>query len=562
MKKKWNRIPIPQKTASLLQKDLGIHAALCEILAQRKINSYEAAKSFFRPNLNMLHNPYEMKDMQQAISRIEKAIAAKEKILLLGDYDVDGTTSAAMFYSFLKTIYSDLEFYIPNRYKEGYGVSKKAIEFAHHNKISLIITLDCGIKSKNLIDFASELKIDFIICDHHTPPETLPAAVAILNPKQKNCTYPYKDLCGCGVTFKLMQAICQNRKMDDNHFLKYLDFLALAIIADIVPLTGENRIMAYFGLKKIRENPSPGIKALLEVSDAGSTINTYTLAFLLAPRINAAGRMDEGHKAVQLFISGNNEEALPYAQALNQFNAERKNIDAATTQEALEMIHQNAALLHRKTTVVYKEGWHKGVVGIVASRLIENFYRPTVVLTKSEGIIAGSARSVEGFNLYEAIDGCKAHLLGYGGHFAAAGMTLDEKQLPDFIDKFEEVVSETIQPEMLIPQINIDAEIKFSDINFKFCHIIEQMEPFGPENLPPVFLTKGVTETGFAKIIKEKHIRFVFQQENYNFTGIGFNLADKFELLQTKSYFNIIYHLEINEYNHTKSIQLKILDFE
>ncbi len=562
MKKKWNIIPTPEKTALKLKECLGIHPSLCGILAQRGVDSFESAKSYFRPTLELLHNPFKMCGMERAVTRLEKAISSDEKILLLGDYDVDGTTSVAMFYSFLKNIHKNLRFYIPNRYKEGYGVSKKAIDFAHQNGFSLIITLDCGIKSTDLITYAAEIGIDFIVCDHHTPGETLPAAKAILNPKQKDCAYPFKELCGCGVAFKFIQAICLRWQLDENLALKYLDLVALATVADIVSLTGENRVLAHMGLCRIREKPCHGIKALLDLSESGSTIDTYCLAFLLAPRINAAGRMDEGYKAVELFIAQSYAEALPFARALHQYNLERKDIDSATTRQALEIISQDKELIGRKTTVVFRENWHKGVVGIVASRLMETYYRPTVVLTRSEGIIAGSARSVEGFDLYNALDACKDHLLGYGGHFAAAGMTMNEEQLSNFIRKFEETVASTIQPHMLIPQINIDAEIRFSDISFRFLKIIEQMEPFGPDNLPPTFLTKGVKETGYSKIVKEKHIRLVFQQDGYSFGGIAFNMAEKFELLQNRSEFNIVYHLQINEFNNVKSIQLRILDFE
>lgn len=563
MTKKWNHIPTPEKTALNLRDCLRIHHSLCRILAQRNIDSFEKAKSFFRPQLQSLHDPFLMKGMHRAIDRIESAGINSERILLIGDYDVDGTTSVALLYNFLRSHYGNIVgYYIPNRYKEGYGISKKAIDFAISEKYSLVISLDCGIKAVDLITYANESGIDCIVCDHHLPGKSLPPAYAILNPKQPDCNYPYKELCGCGITFKLIQAIASVKRIPENEVIRFLDLVALATIADIVPLTGENRTLAYFGIRRMKESPCAGIKALLDCCEAGDRIDTYCLGFLLAPRINAAGRMDEGHKAVQLFTCNSYDDAIPLAKELHQYNIDRKDVDNKTTIEALDIINRNSQLVKRKTTVVFRENWHKGVVGIVASRLIESYYRPTIVLTMSEGVITGSARSIEGFNVYEAIDACRDHLLGYGGHFAAAGMTLRENQLENFIQKFEETVATTIDPELLIPQINIDAEIRFADISFTYYNIIKQMEPFGPENLPPVFLSTGVVETGYSKIVKEKHVRFVFKQDNFTFTGIGFNMADKFELLQKKSHFNIVYHLERNEYNNVKSIQLRIIDIQ
>lgn len=561
MTKKWNHIPTPEETALHLRECLGIHHSLCKILAQRNIDSFEMAKSFFRPRFESLHDPFLMKGMDVAIHRIQSAAMRGERILLIGDYDVDGTTSVALLYNFLTSHYGKIAgYYIPNRYKEGYGISKKAIDFAISHKYSLIISLDCGIKAIELIGYAKEFGIDCIVCDHHLPGKSLPPAYAILNPKQSECNYPYKDLCGCGITFKLVQALASVEGISEDRVLRFLDLVALATVADIVPLTGENRILTYFGIRRMKEAPCAGIKALLDCCEAGDRIDTYCLGFLLAPRINAAGRMDEGYKAVQLFTCNSYDDAIPLASELHKYNVDRKDVDNKTTLEALDIINQDAELIKRKTTVVFRGNWHKGVVGIVASRLIESYYRPTIVLTMSEGVITGSARSIEGFNVYEAIDACRDHLLGYGGHFAAAGMTLRENQLQDFITKFEETVATTIDPDLLIPQINIDAEIRFADISFTYYNIIEQMEPFGPENLPPVFLSTGVVETGYSTIVKEKHVRFVFKQDNCTFSGIGFNMADKFELLQKKSHFNIVYHLEKNEYNNIKSIQLRILD--
>jgi single-stranded-DNA-specific exonuclease len=485
-----------------------------------------------------------MKDMRKAVDRILSAINNEEKILVFGDYDVDGTAAVACFYQFLKKIYRNISFYIPHRYREGYGVSKPGIDFASENNFTLIISLDCGIKSTELIAYAKTLGIDFIVCDHHLPDSEIPTAVAILNAKQQDCNYPYKELCGCGVGFKLIQALSKELQLPASSYLEYIDLAATAIAADIVPLTGENRVLAFYGLKKVNENPCMGLKALLHLAGMQKEVHINNLVFVVAPRINAAGRMDDARKA----------------EMLHNDNIDRKEADSTITDEALYIIEKNEMLINRKTTVVFREHWHKGVVGIVASRLIENYYRPTVVLTKSGDMISGSARSVPGFNLYEAIHACREHLLGYGGHFAAAGLTLLEEQLALFSEKFEEVVSATIPPELLVPQLNIDTQLNFRDITTGFFSIIHQMEPYGPENMRPVFITKNVLETGYSKIVKEDHLRFILRQGNTSFTGIGFNMADKFSLLQMNAPLDIVYTIDLNEWNGEKSLQLKVLD--
>jgi len=562
MQKRWTILlkADPEKISSL-QQSLKIHPAICKILVQRGIETFDQAKNFYRPNLTDLHDPWLMKDMDKAVNRIITAIEKQEKILVYGDYDVDGTTSVACLYQFLCKLHSNLDFYIPHRYREGYGVSKAGIDYAKENGFSLVISLDCGIKSVDLVAYAKTLGIDFIICDHHLPDTELPPAVAILNAKQKDCNYPYKELCGCGVVFKLITALTEKLNLPEEMAYQYLDLVATAIAADIVPMTGENRILAYFGLKKANEKPNNGIKALAHLSGLTKTLHINNLVFMIAPRVNAAGRMDDARKAVLMFVSENYEQALQYAEMLHSDNTDRKEADSTITSEALALIRGDEVLINKKSTVVFQPHWHKGVVGIVASRLIEHFYRPTVVLTQSGEYAAGSARSVPGFNLYEAVHACKEHLIGYGGHFAAAGMTIELDKIEAFRNKFEEVVSATILPELLLPEIVIDSEIKFKDITWSFYNIISQMEPFGPENLRPHFLVKNVFDTGYSKILKEEHLRFVLRQDNITLNGIGFGMAEKLSLLQLKKPVDIVFKIDENEWNSQKTLQLRILDF-
>lgn len=563
MEKRWNILTADYEKVNNLYQKLKVHPTICKILVQRGIDDFEKSRNFYRPQLRDLHDPMLMKDMQKAIDRILKAFRQKEKILVFGDYDVDGTTAVACMFQFLNRIYepSLLEFYIPHRYREGYGVSKAGIDYAKEKDFKLIISLDCGIKSVELIRYAKDIGIEFIVCDHHLPDAELPPAVAILNPKQKDCPYPYKELCGCGVGFKLITALASNFGFADEYIFEYLDLVATAIAADIVPITGENRILAYHGLKKANENPNLGIKALKQLSGLQKEMHITNLVFMIAPRVNAAGRMDDATKAVQMFIAKKDEEALSFAEQLHNDNTDRKEADSSITEEALSIINSDVKLINRKSTVLYQPHWHKGVVGIVASRLIENYYRPTIVLTKSGEVLGGSARSVPGFNLYEAIHACREHLLGYGGHFAAAGMTLLPEQFEAFSNKFEEVVSSTIDPQLLIPEIIIDGEIELKDVKQSFFNIIAQMEPYGPENMRPVFITRNIMDTGWSRIVKELHIKFVLRQGNYTINGIGFNMADKFPLLQMKKPIDIVYTLDENEWNGEKTIQLKMIDF-
>ncbi|MEP7250791.1 MAG: single-stranded-DNA-specific exonuclease RecJ [Ginsengibacter sp.] len=562
MERRWKILNTDADKVVALKESLKISYLLCKILVQRGIDNFDKAKDFFRPQLSDLHDPFLMKDMDRAVSRILKAIENHEKVLVFGDYDVDGTTSVACMYRFLKKIYSkdQIKFYVPHRYREGYGVSKMGIDFAKENNFKLIISLDCGIKSVDLIRYAKSLDLDFIVCDHHMPDDEIPPAVAILNPKQKDCNYPYKELCGCGVGFKLITALSKRLGLPKEEYLCYLDLVVTAIGADIVPITGENRILAYHGLRKLNSDPIPGIKALIQLSGYTKRFSINNVVFIIAPRVNAAGRMDDATKAVMLFIEDDFQKAMQYAEMLHSDNTDRKDADITITGEAFAMIESDEILLKRKTTVLFQSHWHKGVVGIVASRLIERYYRPTVVLTQSGEFIAGSARSVPGYNLYEAIHACREHLIGYGGHFAAAGMTMLADNVEAFSNKFEEVVASNIEPHLLVPVLRIDAEILFKNITTSFYDIITQMEPYGPENLRPVFITKNVFDTSWSKIVKELHIRFVVKQDDAVLTGIGFNMAEKYYMLQMKKPIDIVYTIDQNEWNGETTLQLKVID--
>ena len=560
MEKRWNIISADTAKVQALQAALKIHPILCELLVQRGISDFDEAKKFFRPNINHLHDPWLMKDMQKAVDRIDLALKSNQKILVFGDYDVDGTTSVATLYQFLNQLTSNLDYYIPHRYKEGYGVSKIGIEFAKENGFDLIISVDCGIKSIELIAYAKSLGIDFIICDHHLPDDMLPPAVAILNAKQIDCTYPYKELCGCGVVFKLITALAQAYNLPEESYLQYLDLVATAIAADIVPITDENRTMAFFGVQKVNENPSPGLKALMELAKQSGQMRITNLVFAVAPRINAAGRMDDAKKAVQLFIEKDYEKALALGAILQQDNLDRREADTAITEEALEQIEQDPLHTTRKSSVVFQSNWHKGVVGIVASRLIEKHYKPTIVLTQSGEVITGSARSVNGFNLYEALHACRAHLLGYGGHFAAAGMTMAVTALEDFKIAFEAAVAARITEAQLTPEIVINSALPLDDISMQFFQIISQMEPFGPENMRPIFIAKGVFDTGYSKLVKESHISFNVTQGKTNVCGIGYNMSEHINIVKSGKPFDIVFQLQLNEWQGNQSVQMQVID--
>jgi len=563
MQKRWTVKAYQPNQEQLLQSSLRIHPLLCRLLVQRNVTNYEAARQFFRPTLEDLHDPWKMKDMDKAISRIELAFFQHEKILIYGDYDVDGTTAVATVYAFLQKLYTNIEFYIPHRYREGYGISMQGIEYARDNDFTLIIALDCGIKSIEHITTAKEWGIDFIICDHHLPDAILPPAVAILNPKQHDCPYPYKELSGCGIGYKLICAFAQKRGLPQAEANKYLDLVATSIAADIVPMTGENRILAFHGLIKVNDDPLPGIKALITLSALKEKLTIANLVFVIAPRVNAAGRMDDARKAVNLFIENDVEKAAAIAAVLHADNFDRKEIDSTITQEAILLLQNDVDIANRKSTVLYQAHWHKGVVGIVASRLIDKYYyRPTIILTQSNDKVAGSARSVMGFNVYEAIHQCKDLLENYGGHFYAAGMTLKTENVKAFQERFEEVVARTIHPDQLVPEIVIDSEIYFPDITPAFYNILRQFEPLGPENLRPVFLARNLVDNGYSKIVKDDHIKFSVKQGRYGPTmsGIGFYMAEKFPVMANKKPFDMVFTLDENEWNGQTSLQLKVID--
>jgi single-stranded-DNA-specific exonuclease len=561
MQKRWKVLKADESKVRALQAALNIHPAVCNMLVQRGIETFDEAKKFFRPDLNVLHNPFLMKDMDKAVARITHAIQHNENIMVYGDYDVDGTTAIATVYSFFKDFYPNVIYYTPNRYTEGYGISSKGIEYAHAQNVQLIIALDCGIKSNDKVEEATKLGIDFIICDHHLPGIELPKAVAVLDPKRDDCVYPYKELSGCGIGFKLIQAYAAQHGIASEKYLQYIDLVCVSIGADIVPITGENRILAFHGLKKVNENPGQGLKKLLEVSGMKKKLSITDVVFILAPRINAAGRMEDASHAVKLLVSGEGDmDTLTHANKLNDLNTDRKDLDRDITTHALEIISSDEELINRKSTVVFHPDWNKGVIGIVASRLTETYYRPTIVLTESDGKVTGSARSVKHFNLYEAIFECRDLLIQFGGHQFAAGLTMLPENVAAFSARFEEVVSSTIKPEHLIPELEIDAEIDLKDISQNLYNIVEQMAPFGPQNMKPLFATRQVKDTGWSKIVKEQHVKFSVQQNGTaKFDGIGFGLAHKFDIIKTKP-FDIAYHLEENEWNERITLQLMVKD--
>lgn len=559
---RWNLKSKPEKEkVQALQNALQVDEIIATLLVQRGIATYEQAKTFFRPTLEDLHNPYLMKDMDKAVSRIEKAIANNENILVFGDYDVDGTTAVSLVSSYLRSYYPNVATYIPDRYNEGYGISYLGIDYAEDNDVSLIIALDCGIKSIDHVNYAKAKNIDFIICDHHRPGEFLPDAIAVLDPKREDCSYPYDELCGCGVGFKLIQALAENRNQTIEDLLPYLDLVATAIGADIVPITGENRVLAKFGLEVINANPRPGIKALIQ--NVKKKVLTITdVVFIVAPRINAAGRVKHGNEAVALLTEYDLEQAVQFASEIEQHNSDRKELDKQITKEALVQIEENNET-ERFSTVVYQENWHKGVIGIVASRLVEKYYRPTIVFTKSGDKLAASARSVKDFDVYNALEACAEHLEQFGGHMYAAGMTLKEENYEKFKAAFENEVKNTIPPDLLTPEISVDLEMNFSDFDEKFMRILKQFEPFGPENMTPVFMSKNVIDSGYAKTLgnEEEHLKvFVKQNNSSNFNAIGFGLGDKINLVKNRNPFEAVYVLEENEWNGTVSLQLQLRD--
>lgn len=546
-----------------LAQAINLNPFLTTLLWQRNIRSFDDAKAFFRPQLNQLHDPFLMKDMDRAVERLSHALKAGEKILVYGDYDVDGTTSVALFYGFLRTFYPSLEFYIPDRYKEGYGVQQPGIDYALANGFTLIVTLDCGIKSVDLINSAREQGLDFIICDHHRPGDQLPDAVAVLDPKREDCQYPFKELTGCGVGFKLLQAYCQYEEISQEPLLEYLDLVAVSIAADIVPIVGENRILAYYGLKQLNAAPRMGLKTLIRAAGMKPPLDITNVVFGLSPRINAAGRIKHAYDAVNLLLCEDEAEAEDFARIINVHNTDRREFDTRITQEALEMIEGNDWLRSAKTTVLFKNDWNKGVVGIVASRCIERYYRPTIILTESNEKAAGSARSVPGFDVYEAIEACSDLLEQFGGHMYAAGLTLKVENVPLFQQRFEEVVARKIRSEDLTPQIDIDMKLPLTTISDKFFSILSQMGPFGPQNMTPVFVAEQVYVYGTPRILKEKHLKMdVRQQGGGVFPCIGFGLAHFYEPLLEGKPFDLCYQIEMNEFQGRRNLQLHIKDIK
>lgn len=560
---RWTLAPKPdQEKVAQLQKSLGVEEAIAFLLVQRGIETFEQAKKFFRPQLEDLHDPFLMKDMDVAVKRIQEAVHEEEFIMVYGDYDVDGTTSVALMSSYLRTQTNLVTTYIPDRYKEGYGVSYAGIDYAHDNGITLIVALDCGIKAIEKVAYAREKGIDFIICDHHRPGNQIPQAIAVLDPKREDCNYPYKELCGCGVGFKLIQALEQDKGNTVQSLIPYLDLVATAIGADIVPITGENRILAYHGLHVINTLPRNGFKAIINQIKK-TTLTITDVVFIIAPRINAAGRMKHGLHAVELLTEENEEQAQLFAKEIEQYNKERREEDRSITELALQQI-----LDHKEedkfTTVVYQEDWHKGVIGIVASRLTETYYRPTLVFTKSGEKLAASARSVKGFDVYNALEACQEYIEQFGGHKYAAGLTLHENQYEKFKQKFEEVVAATIEPRLLTPEIKIDAALSLTEITPKFYRILKQFAPFGPGNMAPTFLTTNLTDTGYAKAVGQEndHLKCCVQQlPNQGMLGaIGFNLGKKLKTVANKEPFDAVYSVDENEWNGNVSLQLKLKD--
>lgn len=562
MENRWIEHPdTDQDKIDRLCHDLNIDPILSSLLIRRGIETFDDAKRFFRPSLADLHNPFLMRDMDRAIARIEKAIQSQERILIYGDYDVDGTTAVAVVYGFFKTFYSSVSFYVPDRYVEGYGISMQGIHWAKEQDYSLIIALDCGIKAVEAVAYARSLGIDFIIGDHHTPGAILPDAIAVLDPKRSDCSYPYKELSGCGIGFKIIQAFSQKRGLPMEGIIPYLDRVAVSIAADIVPITGENRVLAFYGLETLNKKPCAGLQTLKKLSTQRSEYGIEDIVFQIGPRINAAGRIHHAHDAVRLLIASTEQEAETFGLRVDSQNIERKEHDARITEEALGMIEKDTRLIGRKSTVVFQHHWHKGVIGIVASRLIERYYRPTVVLTRSNGHVTGSARSISGFDLYEALNECSDLLVQFGGHKYAAGLTLQEENLIAFQDRFEEVVAKRITPESLQQEILIDSEIALTHLKGKFLRIIKQFAPFGPQNTAPIFLSRSVAAVGVASVVGKNHLKMNVRQSNSPiFTCIGFRLGEYVSHINRGLPFDMCYQVEENVWRDQRRIQLNIKD--
>lgn len=563
MQKQWRAKPEPdKKTVEALAASINVNKVLSGILVQRGIDNFEKAKNFFRPQYSHMHDPYLMKGMTKAVERIDEALAKNQKILIYGDYDVDGTTAVATVYDFFSKRFKEIEYYIPDRYTEGYGISFMAIDWASNNGYSLIIALDCGIKANDKVKYANKKGVDFIICDHHLPGDELPDAVAILNPKQADCPYPFKELSGCGIGLKLVQAYCIKHEIDFKEVEEYMDLSAISVASDLVPIMDENRVLAYQGLKKLKTNPNRGIKALLENYAERPEYSVNDIVFFIGPRINAAGRIADAKDSVRLMISDKDKDSQQIAEMINHHNNERRNFDSSITEEAFNMILADEDFHNRKSTVLFHSEWHKGVIGIVASRLIEKYYRPTIVLTESNGMAAGSARSVEGFDLYHAIEECADLLEQYGGHTHAAGLTLRVENVPKFIEKFESIVVKNIETRSLTPEIEYDTEIPFRAITPKFFSVLKQFAPFGPGNLSPIFMTRNVWDVGDVTVVGNNHLRMSLTHEEGGriYKAIGFGLGEHYHKVAQGISFDICYYIEENFFNGHVNLQLNIKD--
>lgn len=550
-----------------LASSLGVTDSLANLMVQRNITTPGEAVAFFHPSLEYLHDPFLMKDMNVAVERISTAIKKNQKILVYGDYDVDGTTAVALMYSFLKEQYSNVIYYIPDRYKEGYGVSFEGLDFAYNNSCKVVITLDCGIKAIEKVRYAHTKGLDVIICDHHYPGDEIPSALAVLDPKQPGCNYPYKELSGCGVGFKLIQAYSRIHGIPFEKIKHYLDLVAVSIASDIVPITGENRVMAYYGLKILNESPRTGLRELIRESEIVKALTIEDVVFKIGPRINAAGRMETGSKAVDLLISNDSQLASGISKEINNFNIERRSVDRSITTEAMRMISEDQRTVNSRTTVLYNPNWKKGVIGIVASRLIETYYRPTIILTESNGFATGSARSVQGYDLYQAIEACSDLLESFGGHMFAAGLTLKKENIRPFMDKFEQYVYSTIKEEQLVPRIFIDTELSFAEINEEFFRTMSQFQPFGPENMSPIFISRNVSNKGEVRMVgaSGEHLKLSLCQESFGpnvFPAIAFCQANHFEYIRGGNEFDICYSVEMNEFRGARNLQLNIRDIK
>ena len=557
-----------QNEVKHLSAALNVNMVIARLLVQRGIKTYAEAKAFFRPRLSDLHDPFLMKDMEKAIARLDQAIENNEKVIVYGDYDVDGTTSVALVYSFLKQRIKDIEYYIPDRYSEGYGISPKSIDYAVEKGVTLIVALDCGIKAVEKIAKAKERGVDFIICDHHNPDDEVPPAVAVLDAKQSDCNYPYKELSGCGVGFKLLQAYCKRHEIDYEEIYDLLDLVAVSIAADIVPITGENRVLAYYGLKKLNSNPGIGLQTIINFAGiSGTEITISDIVFKIGPRLNASGRIEHGKKSVQILVSTDEDKSDLLGEEIDSFNEIRKTLDRDITQDALDTIENSPEFKDKNSTVLYNRDWHKGVVGIVASRVTEQYYRPTIILTESNGLATGSARSVRDFDLYEAIGQCSDLLESYGGHMYAAGLTMKIENIPEFRERFEEIVTKQITDKQQIQSIEVDAKIALSEITPRFYRILKQFAPFGPHNMTPVFVTEDVFDAGTSRLVgkNQEHLKLDLVEPDVNsgiFPGIAFNQSDAYEVITSGSPFDVCYSINENEYRGKTNLQLFIRDIK